>query len=86
MTHYSINEAFAQGLKLLFSGWLGVYGLCLLVALARPLAFFVLSGFEMAPTYEAELLNTLRTAAIWLLPTGFLAVAVRISQDDISEF
>ena len=76
--------AYTQGLKLLFSAWLGLYGLCLLVGIARPLGFFVLSGFEMAPTYEVELFNTLKTAAIWLLPTGFLTLAVRISQGRIS--
>jgi hypothetical protein len=60
-------------------GWLTVYLLVLLVALSRPLTFFTISAFDFAPTYYWELVSTLRTAAFWLIPTGFLAVAFVLS-------
>lgn len=60
-------------------GWLALYLLVLLVAMARPLAFFTISAFDFAPIYYYEMVNTLRTAALWLIPTGFLALAFTLS-------
>jgi hypothetical protein len=71
---------YVLALKWLFFAWLSAYGLCFLIALVQPLGNFVLSGFELAPTSQVQVLNTLRLAFIWLLPTGLLAFALWMAE------
>ena len=74
------ESSYQQALKTVLILWLCVYGLCILISIAPPLAFFIISGFEMAPTYEVSLFNTLKMSVIWLLPTLLLLAAIRISK------
>jgi hypothetical protein len=74
------DSSYQQGLKSFFSLWLAIYGAFILLSIARPMAFFIISGFEMPPTYEVELFNALKMALIWLLPTLLLLAAIRISK------
>jgi len=74
------ESSYQQALKTILILWLSVYGLSILISIAQPLAFFIISGFEMAPTNEISLLNTLKMSIIWLLPTALLLVAIRLSK------
>jgi hypothetical protein len=74
------ESSYQQGLKTLLALWLCFYGICILVSIAPPLTFFIISGFELAPTYEISLLNTLKMASIWLIPTFLLLAAIQISK------
>ena len=69
-------HAFVRQLLL---AWLFLYGLVLLASLARPLGLFAIAAFDFTPTSYGELINTLRTAAWWLIPTGFLTLAFTLS-------
>jgi hypothetical protein len=59
--------------------WLVTYVAILLLALAQPLALFVIACFKLSPIEAGSILNTLRTAAFWLIPTAFLWTAYYLS-------
>jgi|GEM_PF-3306317 len=74
------ESSYQQGLKTVLVLWLCFYGLYVLISIAPPLTFFIISGFELAPTYEISLLNTLKMASLWLIPTLLLLAALQISK------
>jgi hypothetical protein len=70
---------FHSFVRQLLLAWLALYGMFLLVALAKPLGLFAIAAFDFTPTSYQELVNALRTAAWWLIPTGFLTLAFTLS-------
>ncbi len=55
--------------------WLLAYTLFIVVALAKPLFFYMLAAFNMAPTEFRDVINVLQRALLWLVPTACLATA-----------
>lgn len=70
---------FHSFVRQLLLAWSVLYVVILLLALAKPLGLFAIAAFDFTPTSYEELMNTLRTAAWWLIPTGFLTLAFTLS-------
>lgn len=62
--------------------WLGCYALILLPGLLKGFFMFVLADFTMPAKHYFDIINTVYTGALWLIPTVFLAVSYYLSRPD----
>ncbi|WP_373532046.1 hypothetical protein [Vampirovibrio sp.] len=71
---------FHEFVRKLLMVWLGCYALILLPGLLKGLLMFVLADFTLPAKHYSDIINTVRTGMLWLIPTLFLGASYLLSR------
>lgn len=71
---------FHRFVEKLLTLWLAFYAVILAPGLLKGLAIYVISDFILPAKHYLDIMNTVHTGALWLVPTAFLLVAYCLSR------